>query len=203
MGKAIKLRRVIFKLFFFLALCGCGSEGGGKKNSTPPGYKYKLEQYAGLTYTNDTTVIRAILTKMRNEKIKPFNLKMYDEQTDLFIDSVVYSPDQLRMILFVITRNSTSKMLRRENESSYYYDAYYLYCSRDSLKEPIKVYDYAGYRLSFFYHYPEISGTLRDYCFNQLLELDGTEQHYNIDDKRFWSSKDFEWLINNSKTTKL
>lgn len=191
----------IFKLLLLLALCGC--EGCGNKSTTPAAHKYKLHQDAKSKYAVDTTAIRTILTKMLNEKVKPFNLKMYDEQTDLFIDSLVYSPDQLRMIVFVISKNSTLKMLHRENDSGYYYDAYYLYCSRDSLKEPIKVYDRAGYGLVNFYDYEEIRGALRDYCFNRLLKLDGAIQHYNIDDKRFWSSKDFEWVVNNSIATSL
>ena len=72
------------------------------------------------------------------------------------------------------------KLLRRENESAYYYDAYYLFCSRESLSKSIKVYDYSSYRLSFFYDHPEISKALREYCFNRLLKLDGTERHGTI-----------------------
>jgi hypothetical protein len=200
MGKAISLSmKNVFIFSLLLALCGC--KGCRSAGSTPQAYKYKISETARATYSSDTTAVTSILKKMLNDRTKPFNLKMYDKETDFFIDSLVYSPDQLRMIVFVIARNATSKMLHRENDSAYFYDAYYLYCARDSMKDPIKIYDRAGYGLVNFYDFTEIREALKEYCFNRLLKVDDTEQHYNIDDIRFWTSKDFEWVVNNSTAT--
>jgi hypothetical protein len=200
MGKRINssMKNAFILLLLFTSYCCKDYRNIG---STPSKYKYKVNKTAKASYSIDTTAIRPILTKMLDKQIKPLDLKPYDKGTDLFIDSLVYSPDQLRMIVFVIVKNSTMKLLRRENDSTYYYDAYYLFCSRESLSMPMKVFNYSGYRLSRFYDHSEIRDALREYCFNRLLKLDGTEQHYNIDDVRFWRSKDFEWVLKNSTAT--
>lgn len=175
----------------------------GTTTSTPKKYQYKIHEATTEEYQEDTTSIRSVLIKMLEKQVNPFDLKTYDTETDLYIDSLVYSPDQLRMIVLIIAKNSATKLLRRENESLFYYDAFYLFCSRESANDPIKVYDYSGYRLSNFYNYVEISEALQEYCFRRLLRREGTEQHYNIDDVRFWSSKDFEWVLNNATATSL
>ena len=169
-------------------------------STTPKEYQYR-SQIAKGKYQRDTAIIRSILIKMIDNQIKPLDKKTYDQGTDLFIDSIVYSPDQLRMIVFVISKNSTKKLLRIENDSMFYYDAFYLSCTRESANAPIKVYDYSGYHLIFFYNYSVISKALREYCFNRLMRNEGTEQYYNVNDIRFWSSKYFERMLNNSTVT--
>ena len=200
MGKAMSLisKNALILLLIFTSSCckDCKRLGG-----TPTKYKYRIKGVTHVEYSSDTIAIQRILTKMLDKRIKPLDLKTYDEKTVLFIDSLVYSPDKLRMIVFVITRNSTMKMLHRENDAPFFYDAYYLFCSRDSLNKPIKVYSRAGFGLINFYDYAEIREALHKYCFNQLLKLDGTTQHYNIDDVRFWKSKDFELVLRNSPAT--
>ena len=170
-------------------------------NATPQSYKYRIRSTALARYSDDTTAVRPILFKMLVNQTKPFNLKTYDEGTDLFIDSLIYSPDQYRMIVLVVAKNSSMKLSLRENGSPYFFDAYYLFCSRQSLKEPIKVYDYDGYGLSTFYDYTEIREALREYCFSRMMRKERDEQYYNIDDKRFWSSKYFERVLSNSTPT--
>jgi len=99
------------------------------------------------------------------------------------------------MIALVVARNASTKLSWRENDEPFFFDAYYLFCSRQSLEESVKVYDYDRYGLSTFYDYDEIREALREHCFSRLFSVEGTEHHYNIDDKRFWSSKDFEWVL--------
>jgi len=173
----------------------------GNANATPKEYKYKIRTTGMTKYSNDTTAVHRIIFKMLVNGIKPFNLKKYDRESRLIIDSLIYSPDQIRMIVLVVVRNSSVKLSLREKNSPYFFDAYYLFCSRQSLTEPISVYDYDGYGLSTFYDYKEIKYALRDYCFNSMLKLNGPERHYNIDDVRFWTSNDFEWVLNNSTPT--
>jgi hypothetical protein len=190
--------KIVFLLLPFLVLSCCN--GSRSVTTTPKEYQYR-SQIAKGKYQSDTAIIRSILIKMIDNEIKPFDRKTYDKETDLFIDSMVYSPDQLRMIVFVVAKNSTMKLLRRENDLMFYYDALYLFCSRESMNAPIKVYDYSGYHLDFFYNYSEISEALREYCFNRLMRNEGAEQYYNVNDIRFWSSKYFERVLNNSTPT--
>jgi len=189
----------ILIVLVILTLTSC--KDSKRLSGTPTKYKYRINGITKAKYTSDTTAIRGVLAKMLDNQVKPLDLKAYDKETHLFIDSLVYSPNQLRMIVFVIVRNSSTKLLRQENDSTFYYDAYYLFCSRESLIKPIQVYDYSGYRLSFFYDYTEIREALREYCFSRMMRKERDEQYYNIDDKRFWSSKYFERVLSNSTPT--
>jgi hypothetical protein len=104
------------------------------------------------------------------------------------------------MIVLFIVKNNTDKLLVKENEAKYYYDAYYLFCSREDLNAPVKIYGRSGFRLVNFYNYNEVKNAVRDYCFLQLLSENNTKEiHYNIDDLRFWNSTDFEWVLKNAE----
>lgn len=186
-------------LFLLLVLFCCN--GGRDGSTTPKEYQYKAHEVSKARYQTDTTDLRSVLTKMIDKRTRPFDLRAYDNGTNFFIDSLVYGPDQTRMIVFVVAKNSTTKLLKRENNATYYYDAFYLFSSRESVDSSIRVYDYSGYRLNFFYSYSEIREALREYCFRRLMRSDGNDIHYNIDDIRFWSSNDFEWVLNNSAAT--
>jgi hypothetical protein len=186
---------VVFVLIYVVSSCKRDVE----VNSTPALFKYDGDSVSASMYSGDTAIIHDILKQMLSTKIGPFELDIYDSRTNVVIDSLIYSPDQARMIVLLIVKNRTSKLLTRDNDSDYYYDAYYLYCSKDAQDGRVTVYDYSGYRLNFFYDREDIVDALHDYCFNRLAGQDGAEYHYNIDDIRFWSSDDFEWVINNAR----
>ena len=190
---------ILVVVLSFAILYGCKDYRG--THTTQLKYKYKIPATAFARYSDDTTAIRTILQKMLIKKTEPFDLKLYDSQTNLVIDSLIYGPDQLRMIVFVIARNSSTKLSSRENDSPFFYYAYYLFGSRQSMKDPINVFDYSGYRLGNFYDRAEISEALRDYCFNRMQRVESTEQYYNVDDKRFWNSNYFERVLRNSTAT--
>ncbi len=186
-------------IIVLVSLLSC--QGNTNQSSTPSEYTYTINTAAQASYSSDTTAIRPILAKMLEKKIGPFRLEEYDSQTGFYIDSLITSPDQLRSVIFVITRNSTSKLLLRENALDYYFNAFYLYSSKEAIDSPQIIYDYSGYRLNGFYDRHEIREALREYCFNRLFRLDGEEQIYNINDKRFWNSKSWEWVLKYAAAT--
>ena len=200
-GSKNRKMKSIYLTFFFMLLSCCN--GSRNASTTPKKYQYEIDKMAEVNYQKDTSSIRAVLRKMINEQIKPFDRETYNKGTDSFIDTLVYSPDLSSMIVFIIVKNSTMKLLQRENDSKFYYDAFYLFCSRDSANDALNVYDYTGYRLNFFYNYSEIRETLRDYCFTRMMRIEGSEQYYNINDIRFWNSKYFERVLRNSRPISL
>jgi hypothetical protein len=153
-------------------------------------------------YTKDSIEIYAVLKKMLSAHLNPFiPVKEFDSGTKILVDSIIYSPDKLRIIVFVITKNTVDKLLIKENDSLFFYNANYLYCSRTNKNSPIKIYDYAGFKLVNYYNLKDIKERLRDYCFHE--NQDEIEENYNLDDVRFWKSKGFDWVIKNSVETQI
>jgi len=189
--EAMKISLVVFAL-----LMGCTNDFR-RTNPTPASYTYRIQQDSN-GYSNDTSNVRLVLKKMLHDKVRPFHLKKYDGRPHLIIDSLVYSPDKLRMIALVVVKNTD--MTKR---STFSHDAYYLFCSRESLAEPIKIYDFFGFGFNDFKNESDIREALREYCFTRMLKLDGNEARYNLDDIRYWSSKEFEWVLKNSLATSL
>lgn len=138
------------------------------------------------------------------EEINPFDLKQYDMNTVIFVDTLIYSPDQTKLVAFIVDKNSTEKLVKKENSERYYYNATYLFCQKDKHTGKIGVFDYCHFGLANFYSYKEIKEALYNYCFYRLSEESTQEDiHYNVDDVRFWKSKEFERVIRNSKETLL
>jgi hypothetical protein len=165
---------------------------------TPLKYKnnYKVKKS---TYIGDSTEISNILSKMLSKHLHPFRPEtQFNSETDIHIDSIIYSPDELRMIVFVVTKNSTDKLFKKENGELFFYNANYLFCSRIDKNAPINVYDYVGYNLINYYSYKEIKEQLYEHCFIDL----GKDDKYNVDDVRFWKSSDFNWIVEHSEATK-
>jgi hypothetical protein len=169
---------------------------------TPPQYKTNAK-VSSLVYKKDTTEIRKVINTMLIKHRNPFkSVDLFNSKTVIYIDSLIYGSDKLRMILFVISKNSTDKLLRKENLKKYFYNANYLFCTRESLNSPLKVYDYRGFNLVFFYSYSEIKEALNDYCFYRLsAESTKDDVHYNIDDIRFWRSDEFKLVEQYSRAT--
>ena len=146
-------------------------------------------------YRKDSIEIHRVLKKMLSQHVHPFvPAKLFDTTTRIYVDSIIYSPNRLKMIAFVITRNSTTKLLKKENNEPYFYNANYLYCSRQNKEMPIKIYDYVGFNLVYYYSYESVKQRLQEYCFSDLAN----ENKFNVDDLRFWYSEDFHWVMNNS-----
>ena len=53
----------------------------------------------------------------------PYYPKEFDEQTEIFIDTILIGPERNRIAFFVITKNSNEKLLSNGARSEYHYDA--------------------------------------------------------------------------------
>jgi hypothetical protein len=196
----MKIKRLIPICALVIMFFSCGNDS---YNGTPAKFK-SFVKINNAVYVADKNQTYSIIKKMINAKINPFDIEEYDDNTNVFIDTLIYSPDQKMLIAFIITKNSIEKLLRKENNEKYYYNANYLFCLKNNIEGKIGVFDYAGFNLVNFYSYNEIKEALHDYCFYRLFgESTRKNIHYNLDDVRFWKSKDFEMIIKNSKVTQI
>ena len=119
-----------------------------------------------------------------------FYSKEFDEDTQIIIDTILYSPDFKKEAILVFTKNPTSKQLAPDANADWYYDAtcYLATRQKDSLD------------LSFigpnFRNYT-IKEELRQLVRENYFRIFATEKdvkgaaymYYNLNDIRFWSCK--------------
>ncbi|MDB5004940.1 MAG: hypothetical protein JWQ34_3165 [Mucilaginibacter sp.] len=186
-------------IFLFINICFVNISCKHQSSITPLEYK-NISIVSHTLYMKDSLEIYKVLIKMLNKHIHPFKTKnQFDNKTSIYIDSIIYSPDKLRMAVLVITKNSTDKLIKKENNELYFYNANYLFCSRDDTRSPIKVYDYTEFNLVYYYNLNEIKERLHEYCFLDLAN----ENKFNLDDIRLWYSSDFELIVKNSEGTQI
>jgi hypothetical protein len=100
MGKTI-IKNIA--IVFFVALFSC------QRTKTPKEFLYEVN-VKKTTYLSDTLYLRKILNKILINNLRPFHIKeLYDKNTILYIDTVFYSPDFKKMVVFVIAKNAYMK----------------------------------------------------------------------------------------------
>jgi hypothetical protein len=173
-----------------------------RQNSTTPREYRNTNRVNHNLYLKDSVEAFSVLKLMLKKNLHPFRPeKQFDSNTSIFLDSIIYSPDKLKMVVFVITKNSTNKLSEKEGKEPYFYNANYLFCSRETKDSSIKIYDYAAFNLVYYYSYNEIKKRLNEYCFLDLGQQ--KENKYNLDDLRFWQSDDFKWVSKNFNATQI
>ena len=196
----MKIIRVISIFIIVIIFFACGNDN---YKGTPVAFK-STASIDKRNLIDDKRQIHSIIKKMIAEEIHPFDLKEYDVNTIIFVDTLIYGPDQTRLVAFIVDQNNTEKLVKKENTEKYYYNATYLFCQKDKKTGKIGVFDYSHFGLVNFYSYKEIRKALYDYCFYRLLgESTRGNIHYNVDDVRFWKSKDFDRVIKSSKEIQL
>ena len=134
----------------------------------------------------------------------PYYVEEYDTLTEIFIDTILYSPNHDKIAAFIITRNSNDKLLSGGDSSKYHYNAHSFVGKRSSGE---KNWDIKWFRrLNFVRHdtYDYISKKIRYRYFNSLAQIkgsDGKSQYkYNFDDIRFWDGPVWNEKTRNNPT---
>jgi hypothetical protein len=173
---------------------------------TPPEYKQStvvIEQ----RYMEDSIYLYNVVESMLLKHIEPFSPpSYYTKTTEIYLDSVLYSPNQLRLIVFVISKVPRRTALANGKDTlSYDYDAYYLFCGRDNLNSSIKVFEYCPFRIGNYASYKEVKYALNELCFGRRATdlWNNQEPKRNIDDSRFWNSNEFNSVLAKSKYVQL
>ncbi|MEM6738287.1 MAG: hypothetical protein AAF620_19680 [Bacteroidota bacterium] len=156
---------------------------------TPDEFKY-INTFTREGYLKDSLEINEKIERMINKKEGPYYVKEHDSLTEVFIDTILYSPHNNRIATFVITKNSNDKLLSPGNPNEYHYNAHCFIADRKVSGEEWNLKWFR--RLNFTRHetYNYVSEKIRYRYFNNLAQLKGangeSQYKYNFDDIRFW-----------------
>ena len=200
MGKAtiIATIKLSFLLCIITGISSCADSSGGNTETLSNSNSSKIDT---ALFKKDKVRLQLVVTKMIQKNKNPFQDKLqFDSLTECFIDSIIYSPDKLRSIAFVIIRNSNRKLTLDPGDlNGHYYNAYYFYCSRNNVQSQIRLYEYSGYSLVRDPSYAEVRYALYENCFKKMsLNSTKDDEIYNMNDTRFWKSSYFNWVIQSS-----
>jgi hypothetical protein len=182
-------------VFLWTASCGQGIQ------ETPVKYRSKIlvkpEQYY-----QDSINIYYVLESMMIKHIDPFTLAgYYGDSTILYVDSILYSPDQLKFVILLITRHLHKKS-DNAGGSYYTFNGNCFFAKRDLIGSSIKVFQYSTFNMSDYDTYRNIKAALIEYSFlRRATSQPWNETHptYNFDDVRFWNSGEFNSVISTIK----
>lgn len=184
-----------------------------KNNYTPKEYK-SIVHVSKERYSRDSlNLIFVIRNKIMNhqdpyanfvrvnEKIEYIN----DNLTNVYIDTIFYSQDLKRVTFLVIVENENKKlykgMTRTEAEGwakdgNLPYDGTFFDGNCFIAKRKNDTFEsyYYGYSVSNSRNYVENSTSLRNACLNHREDSNNKRLTYNIDDVRFWSIDDWNFV---------
>jgi len=179
-------------LYIYLLLIGFVGSCQQKQVGTPTPDEFKyVNSFTREEYLKDSLEIIEKIKVMFNKKDGPYYENGNDSLTKIFIDTILYSPDDNRMATFVITKNSNDKLLSPGSPNEYNYNAH---CFIGERKEAEESWNLKWFRrLNFTRHktYSYVSEKIRYRYFNNIVQLKkagGESQYkYNFDDVRFWN----------------
>lgn len=165
-----------------------------RKNTDTP------DQYLNKTvakkenYTKDSLIILAKLKQLLLQHEDFFDSEEYYEETDIIVDTIVYSPDFKKFGVLFLTKIPTSRQLiPTENEKWYYNGTTYLGLRQS---DTISL-SWLGPSFTNNTDKQEQSNYIRQKCFRTFVSKDTTEKYahkYNLNDVRFWTSSEWQKL---------
>jgi hypothetical protein len=197
------MKNILYISLFIIGFVGsCHQRQAG--TPTPDEFKY-VNSFTREGYRKDSLEIIEGIKVMFNKRNGPYFENGNDSLTEVFIDTILYSPDNNKMATFVITKNSNDKLLSPGNPNEYHYDAH---CFLGERKEAEESWNLKWFRrLNFTRHktYSYISAKIRYRYFNNLVQLKGvdgeSQNKYNFDDVRFWNGPVWDKKTINNQTS--
>jgi hypothetical protein len=181
MGKTIIFRKIILLLPIIYCCCRV-------QTSTPKEYLH-YNKVNHDVYTKDSIYILSVLNNMVVNNIPPFKSKHFDNSTYVYIDTLIYSPDNKRLALWIITKNSNTKLISTNNKTGYHYNGNCMYASRGDLSANWNVYERSFFEVHFLKSPIDVRKELFLYSFIYKSTFKRTDNMpiYNINDIRFWT----------------
>lgn len=154
------------------------------QNDTPERYKNNFI-VSNYIYQEHTTVLMDSIRFFINKKTSAYYPNENDSLTQIFIDTILYSPKKDRMAFFVITKNSNDKLLSKGNKDEFHYDSH---CFISDLKgvNLFNIKWLSAYSLTRYSSKEESSKRIREIYFKEFKGGQGGIFGYNLDDVRFW-----------------
>lgn len=165
-----------------------------------------------VAYRRDSMFVATTVWQFINKKVGVFDYyKQYEipvTKLRIDVDSIIYSPDSLKLFAFVIERVPE---IENNKPNEYFYGGNPLIGFRKSVHEPWKIYSFGQFTPTGFKNYNKVRDLFRGYFLgdgkfkndsdyywdgvhNDTLEMNQGSNRvaikfgYNIDDKRFWDS---------------
>src|SRR5450432_791520 len=120
-----------------------------------------------------------------DNQLKAYYPKENDSLTEIFIDTIVFSPKKDKIAFFAISKNSNDKLASKGVDSEFHYNAYCFICiisatTINSIKW-LSVYNISNYDDE-----RETSNDIRKLYFDELNTGDKNDAKFNLNDIRFW-----------------
>jgi len=176
-------------IIIFLFLSACNKNG---KLTTPKEFINNVTVEPSLYSKDSISILNALYNKMRNHEAS-FQNPEYFDSTRLYLDTVLYDSSLNKITLFVIAENPVHRNPYSDSKLPYYYNSNCYLGKR--LFNDSSIFDLKNIgpaSIINFYDKATTSKAIREIYYSELttfLDAEGnTHYHYNVNDKRFWTS---------------
>ncbi|QJB36431.1 hypothetical protein HF324_00565 [Chitinophaga oryzae] len=191
----IRHKLIIFFAFGLLAL-SCTE----KRIRTPKAFLNTVKRDAD-SYVKDKDVLAHQMRELMIKHEQSFHSAEYYDSTVLQIDSILYSRDYQKVIVFVLTKNPIRRQLWPAKNYYWYYNAFCYLGIRQ--KDGFKLEWMDSFNIINFYDREKASEAIKDMYFTQfatIREVNGEYIYkYNFDDMRFWNDPIWEKYFENNE----
>ncbi len=178
----MKHKTIVFFVFSLIVL-SCTE----RKLRTPKAYQNTIKLDAD-GYAKHKGVLTHQMRELITRHEQSFHSAEYYDSTALQIDTILYSKDYQKVILFVLTKNPVNRQLKPDKNYDWYYDAFCYLGVRQEDGFKLKWMD--PFSIINFYDGEAASELIKDTYFTEfatLKEVNGEYKYkYNLDDMRFW-----------------
>src|SRR5258708_7911653 len=181
----MKPKNVSLIYIFSFLLIGCNAQ-----HTTPADYRNHAMVSSGI-YKKQIIDLTDSIKSFIKSNGGPYYPTENDSLTQIFIDTILYSPKKDKFAVFVITKNSNDKLLLKGNNFEFHFNGH---CFIGHLNNLSKVLDIVWVSSApTFSHYKDFKITsklMREAYFTKfnIAENNKGESYYkyNFDDIRFW-----------------
>ena len=173
-------------LVIYLILVSCRSD-----MSTPKEFE-NVVRVSDSTYTEDSLYFATQIMSLIEKKESAFYPESYSFTLQVYIDSILYSPDLTKSAFFVILKKPNNVIMGMENTKGSHFDAKTFLAERNGGSGEWTLKWFRIMNINRYSNYNEISKLIRKRYFEDLRKInneDGQSRYkYNLNDVRFWES---------------
>lgn len=130
--------------------------------------------------------VRAFITAKQG----PYYPKEFDDKTEVFIDTLLFSPQRDKILFLVITKNTDDKLLEKGSSNQWHFDAS-CFIGRLTNKGKWDIAWFNALNITRFESFVDASRRIRELYFEELSNIEKDEgkkslYKYNIGEKEFW-----------------
>lgn len=184
------MKYIIVCSVLFLLGCTHGRE------HIPPEFVY-INKYDQQDYTKDSLSFVLEIKQWIENKKYPFYPDMFSNESQVIIDTVLYSPNKSKVAFFVITKSSNHSLLGTNNPDGFHFDARCFFGLRSNSHASWDIYWSSCFSINLFESYEASSTRIREMYFQEFAKLKNHQGEsrfkYNLNDIRFWSGPAWEF----------